>query len=263
MDVSQVEAKITPRTKAIIPVHLNGRRVDMDALKSIADSRKIPIVEDAAQAIVSRSPSGYLGTEGAMGCYSLGMTKLISTGQGGLMVTKDAGIQRQLRLARNHGVVDVFEASYTQLGFNGKYNDLAAAFGRAQIRRADHKKNYVTNLYHLYLEVIKELNYIEMIPVDLSGGEVPLWIEVSVADRAKFKDFLNERDIDSRKFLPNLNIAPHLKNEGKFPHSEFFADHGIFLPGGPGQPLSSVARVLEALKEYGRKYPNERIEQFR
>ena len=263
LEVTEVEKLITRRTKAIVPVHLNGRSVEMKQLIHIADSHKIPIVEDAAQAILSRNAGGCLGTQGKIGCYSLGMTKLISTGQGGLMVTSDPEIYRQLRLARNHGVVDVFEATYTQLGFNGKYNDIAAAFGRAQIRRAEHKKSYVTELYNIYEQAIKELNYLEMIPVDLAQGEVPLWIEVAVANREQFKFFLGERNIDTRKFLPNLNLAPHLKNEGSFPNSEYFHKHGIFLPGGPGQPMTSVKKVIDALFEYGKTYPNERIAEVR
>lgn len=260
MDVAAVEAKITPRTKAIMPVHLNGRAVDMPALRRIAERHQIAIVEDAAQAILSRTEEGCLGTLGTIGAYSLGMTKLISTGQGGLMVTKSADVAHRLRLARNHGVVDVFEATYTQLGFNGKYNDIAAAFGRAQIRRADHKREYVTELYRLYGEAMADLRYIQMIPVNLERGEVPLWIEVAVADREKFKIFLAERNIDTRKFLPNLNLAPHLKNDGSFPNSEFFHHHGIFLPGGPGQPMANVHRVLEALRDYAKKFPSEELQ---
>lgn len=263
IDISQLEAKITPRTKAIIPVHLNGRAVDIKALRAVIGKRGIPIVEDAAQAFLSATPNGCLGSEGTIGCYSLGMTKLVSTGQGGLMVTSDPAIDQKLRLARNHGVVDVFEATYTELGFNGKYNDIAAAFGRAQIRRSEQKKSYVIHLYNLYQEAIDELDYIEMIPVDIARGELPLWVEVAVADREKFKGFLNERNIDTRKYLPNLNIAPHLKNEGRFPNSEFFQKHGIFLPSGPGQPMDNVRKAIDALRDYGRLFPNERIEQFK
>ena len=136
LDVTQLRAKITPRTKAIMPVHLCGRGGDLEELLRIAKEHGLLVVEDACQAIFSRGEQGYLGTRSDAGCYSLGITKLIGTGQGGLVVTRDVETYQKLRLVRNHGVADVFKADFNLLGFNFKFTDMMAALGLVQLGRA-------------------------------------------------------------------------------------------------------------------------------
>lgn len=253
LDVQQVERKITPKTKAIMPVHLNGRSVDMQALAKIARAHKVAIVEDAAQAFYSRNAHGFLGTQSDAGCFSLGMSKLISTGQGGIVVTADKTIYEKLKLIRNHGVVDVFEASYTMPGFNCKFTDIAASIGRVQLKRTHEKVTHVNAVYRQYEAVLGEFDFLKMIPVDLEGGEVPLWVEVLADDRPGLQAFLKERGIGTRRFLPNLNLSPHLGNKGEFPASVVFDQHGLFLPAGPAQPFENVERVIEVLRLYKRR----------
>jgi len=116
MDVAALESKITPRTKAIIPVHLNGRSVNMPEVNRIAAQHGIKVVEDAAQALCSRNADGFLGLQSFAGCFSLSIAKIIATGQGGFVVTKNEETYLRLKGMRTHGVSDVINCTYTRPG---------------------------------------------------------------------------------------------------------------------------------------------------
>ena len=253
LDVSKVEAAITPATKAIMPVHLNGRAVDMAALNAIAKRHGIAVVEDTAQAMLSEGADGWLGTQSDLGCFSLGMTKLLSTGQGGFVVTRDEALYTRMRRVQNHGVVDTLKDSYEFVGSNFKFNDVLASIGLAQLERGPAKVAHVTKIYETYKAAVDDLDFIDIVPVKIDQGETPLWTEVVCADRAartQLMAFLAERGIDTRQFLPDLDLSAYLNNTGEFPYSRKFGNGGMFLPGGPAQPLENVHATIDALREY-------------
>lgn len=252
MDVRQVERCITPRTRAIVPVHLNGRAVDIEGIRALARERGIRVVEDAAQALFSKTTRGYLGTEGDAGCFSLGMTKLISTGQGGVVVTRSAEVYAKLKLIRNHGVTDGLSDEYPRMGFNFKFTDLLASVGLAQLARAADRITHVRRIYARYAEGLDKLAYLRLIPVSVSDGEVPLWVEALCPERGTLMEYLNTHGVETRRFLPDLHMSPHLGVQGPFPNSRLFAEQGLFLPCGPDQPLDNVDRVIELLCSYQR-----------
>ena len=140
LDPVLVEAAITPRTRALMPVHLVGNLADMDALSAIAEQHGLKIIEDAAQAIGASWRGARAGTIGDAGVFSLQQSKNIMTGEGGMIVTHDAEIARRARLLINHGEV-VFDESHAPadlsnaLGFNFRMPELCAALGRAQLRK--------------------------------------------------------------------------------------------------------------------------------
>ncbi len=259
IDPAHVARLIGPRTKAIIPVHLNGRSADMRRLREIARKHDIKIVEDAAQAIFSRNSEGFLGAQSDIGCFSLGVTKLLTTGQGGLAITKSEEIYQRLKLLRNHGVENVFETTFNAFGFNFKFTDIAASIGLVQLHRSDELTSRVLAIYERYMAGIGELKFIKAIAVNVKGGEIPPWFEVAVRDRKKLQAFLHERDILSRAYLPNLHLSPHLHASGEYPNSNLFHDHGLMLPSGPAQTDANIDAVIAALQEYGRRYPEEVI----
>jgi dTDP-4-amino-4,6-dideoxygalactose transaminase len=256
MDVSQVKQKITPRTKAIIPVHLNGRATDMAAIHDVAREYDLRVVEDSCQALFSKNAFGYLGTQADVGCFSLGMAKLISTGQGGVAVTKSRGIYEKLRLIRGHGVPDVFAANFEEMGFNFRITDLLASIGLVQLTRAGKRINHVRSIYEKYTSAMEHLPFIELIPVKVSSGEVPLYVEVLCRDRGELIEFLDSQGVQTRPFLPDLHLSPHLNNNGDFKNSRHFSEQGLTLPCGPEQPLENVDRVIEALHLYWKCRPD-------
>lgn len=136
MDPAQIEKAITPRTKAIMPVHLFGLCADMDAINQVADRHGIPVIEDAAQAIGSRYKGKQAGTLGAMGCFSFFPSKnLGGGGDGGLVTTNDPKLAEKLKLLRVHGSRSRY--SYELLGVNSRLDALQAAILRVKLPHLD------------------------------------------------------------------------------------------------------------------------------
>ena len=250
MDVTQLESKITPRTKAIMPVHLNGRSVVMKEVNRIATEYGLRVIEDAAQAFCSRNACGLLGVQSNVGCFSLSVAKIISTGQGGFVVTRNEETYERLRLMRTHGVSDVINVSYTYMGFNFRFTDIQASMGIAQLNRLPERIARVKVIYARYAAAMHELPFLKFIPVDITAGEIPIYIEVMCPERSKLMQFLADHGIQTRPFYPDLNSAGYLGNGGEFPHSKVFGEQGVFLPCGPEQPLENIDRVLEVLRLY-------------
>ena len=153
MDVTLIEQAVTLHTKAIIPVHMNGRSADMRAIRSIAEKHDLFVIEDAAQAIASCNSDGYLGIQSDIGCFSLSVTKCLSTGQGGFAVTSNKDLAHKMRAIRTHGVENVKDPKEWMMpGFNFRFNDLQASIGIEQLKRLLDRVNFLRELYTSYSE---------------------------------------------------------------------------------------------------------------
>ena len=251
LDVKKVEAAITSRTKAIIPVHSNGRAVDMTSINKIAAKYKIKVIEDAAQALFSKNSFGYLGTQSDVGVFSLGVTKLITTIQGGIIVTKNKELFKRLKKIRNHGMSadTAFYSKSDMLGFNFKFNDLFASIGLTQIKKIKEKINTNLSIYNFYKAELEGLEYIKMMDVNVEAGEIPLWGEVLCVQREKLIRLLKKHNIQAKPFSPNLSDVPYLNSNKKFKNSQIFADNGLILPSGSGQSKEDLHKVVRVLKE--------------
>ncbi len=250
LDIDEVRRKVTGRTKAIMPVHLNGRGADMHGVLELARQHRIAVIEDACQGLFCRHELGYHGTIGDAGAFSFSMVKLVATGQGGAVVTRRRDIYEKLYRMRNHGVADVVSHTYLGIGGNFKPSDLQASIGLQQIRRREQKVARVNAIYHRYREALAELPFIEILPVGVERGEVALWSEVLCEERDRLMDFLSAHGVQTRKFLPCCHSGPHLATGERFPHSERFARTGFNLPCGPDLPMEMVERVIDLLKTY-------------
>ena len=256
MDVSQIQKKITPRTKAIMPVHLNGRAVNMDKVWSIAKDNGLYVIEDAAQGLFSEYSGQYLGkyqgTQSDAGCFSLSIAKLIPTGQGGFVVTQNKKTYQNLKRIRTHGVDDVVNCTFYQMGFNFRFTDLQASIGISQLNDAKNRISRFKTIYAKYEQELKQFPFLKLIPVDVASGEIPIYIEVLCEKRDELVSFLASHGIQTRPFYPDLNTAPHLGVSGKFPRSEVFGTRGLVLPCGPSQPLENIDYVIKTLQQYAR-----------
>jgi perosamine synthetase len=251
IDVTQIEKAISPRTKVIIPVHLNGRAAAMDEIGDIAHKYNLFVIEDACQALGSRNANGLLGTQSDMGCFSLSVAKIIATGQGGYVVTRNESTYRKLIAIRTHGVSDVINANWTQLGFNFRFTDILASIGLVQLTKLPERMEKVKSIYRRYETTIRELPFLKLIPVRLESGEIPIYIEVLCRERDRLMKFLGDNNVQTRPFYPDLNFASYFGSKEKFPNSEIFGRDGLFLPCGPDQTIENIDKVLRFLKEFG------------
>ncbi len=250
LDVSKITEKITPRTKAIIPVHLNGRSVDMIEIKKIAEDFNLYVVEDACQAFSSKNSQGFLGTQSDIGCYSLGILKLISTAQGGLIVTKNKDIYEKLKLIRNNGVVNNINPIYETVGSNFKFTDIQSSIGIAQLSQIQEKITNIKKIYEKYKETLESSSHFKLIPVKFLEGELPIYIEILCKERDKLINYLQSNNIESRPFLPSIDSALYLNNTNELPNSKIFSERGIFLPSGPAQTNENIEYVLKILRAF-------------
>jgi len=251
IDVASIEQRVTENTKAIIPVHLNGRSPNMELINEIGRERKIPIIEDSAQAFGSKNRNGYLGTQSGIGCFSLSVAKIVSSGQGGFCVTASDDYAYRMRNIRTHGVERVLDPeSWGMPGFNFRFTDIHAAIARIQMKYLDERIEHCRNIYNVYQEGLSDLDRIQIIPVNIETGEVPIYSEYLCIDRQSLVAFLEERLIQCRPFVPDLSQASYLSQGSKqFPFSRKFGEQGVVLPSGPSQSLENIHRVIDTIKE--------------
>ncbi len=248
LDASRLAAAVTERTKAVVAVHMNGAACDVAAVNAAAAEHGLRVIEDAAQAFGSRSPAGALGTLADAGAFSMGITKLITTGEGGFVATGDDAFAERLRRLRNHGVRRIADNRFEEPGLNFRFNDLQAAIALAQLARLDEKAAAVRRVHAFYRERLAGLGYIRMIESRTADGELPLWAQAVAAERDKVVALLARRGVEARPFHPSLADSPHLDAAGEFPNARWFAEHGLTLPSGTDQPRENLEATAEALR---------------
>lgn len=246
-------AAITSRTKAVIPVHLNGYLADMDRINTMAAHHGIAVIEDACQALFSRFTDGKAaGTKSFAGCYSFSIGKPISCGQGGAVATSDPEVARKLVLARTHGTSDVTMARWEMLGGNFRFWDLPAAVALTQLERFEERKDSILALNKKYKQGLAGLKSIRLLPDRIEAGEVPIYAECLSDRRDELMRFLMEREIQARPYYANMNAAPQFaaQNSGNYPNSDIYAKQCFVLPSGPDREDWEIEKVLMSLKDF-------------
>lgn len=252
VSIEEIKKQITPKTKAVVPVHLNGRAADMLTLRGLADKYKFKIIEDACQSFLSKLNGQALGTFGDIGCFSLGVTKLITTGQGGFVATRDPIIYEKLRIIKSHGVRtdDKGLETYMFQGFNFKYTDFQAAMAIEQLKRLDFRINRVKEIDKMYSQIFPDLNYLSHVEVNVKNGEIPLWVEIESAHREDLIAFLAKNQIQTNRVHLSLKNAPHLGKQQNCEQAQKFSAQGLILPCGPSQPTDNVNQVIDCLYKF-------------
>jgi dTDP-4-amino-4,6-dideoxygalactose transaminase len=248
LDPAAVAPVITDSTKAVVAIHLNGMAADIPGLRRAIGNRPIAIVEDCAQAFWSRGPEGILGSNGDIAAYSLGITKLVTMGEGGFVATNNAEQAEFARRFRNHGVTRIGTDHFDRPGFNLRATDFAAALGRAVVADRDERAAAVRRVYDEYAKGLQDHPTITMMPADLVAGELPLWPQAMCDDRDTVVATLAHADIQARPLHRCLAESPHLESPGQFPNAERFSNDGLILPGGTHFSPQNLSRVMDGLR---------------
>ena len=247
VSLDTLEQAVSEQTKAIVLVHLNGRAGNIAEIKSFASQTGLTLIEDACQAFGSSTIGGSLGTQGDLGCFSLGMTKLISSGQGGLVVTNDEQMDKKIRKLKTHGVVDNFTETWDEFGFNFKFTDIQASLALVELSRIDQKIKSLKTLYRNYESVVADCRGLELLPVASENGEIPLYIEALASNRERMLERLSGEGIQCRPFLPCLHRSEYFDRSGDLKNSKLFEKHGVFLPSGPNQSTTTPTEIYRIL----------------
>lgn len=269
IDPAAVEAAITPRTKAIVPVHYGGLAADMPRLLDIAARHGLKVVEDAAHALPATVGGALVGTLASDATvFSFYANKTITTGEGGMLVTRDAELARRARVMRLHGMsrdaFDRFTAKvpswYYEIvapGFKYNLTDIAAALGLHQLRRADAFQQRRAAIARRYGELLQGLPL--RLPPQAPPGERHAWhlYPVRLADDAPLpRDAVIERLFEagigcSVHYIP-LHLQPYWRDRyglvpEQFPHSQRFYERTLSLPIYTRMSDADVQRVAQAL----------------
>lgn len=227
LDPSAVERAITPRTRAIVAVHLYGNLCDMDALLTIGRKHGIPVIEDAAEALGSAWRERPAGTRGAFGVFSFHGSKTVTTGEGGLLVTGDPELHRRVIMLNNHGRAPGESRQFwpSVIGFKYKMSNLQAAIGCAQLERMDELIAGKRRIFEGYARRLAALP-LSMNP-EPAGTRNGYWMPTIVVnegvpfDRDQLLNALRAENIDARVFFWPLSLLPPFEGapRGRIAHS--------------------------------------------
>jgi len=251
LDVQRAETAINSRTKAVAVVHLNGRSPDMEAVTTLAESRGLYIVEDAAQALGSQRRGRYLGALGNVGCYSFSPHKIISTGQGGCVVTNDNGIAEKIQRFRDFGRLKGGRHDHDFFGINLKFTDLQAVIGLEQLKKIGIRIDRKRHIYHLYRELLAGTP-VQFPPTDLQDV-VPWYVDITVDERDNLADFLTERGVETQKTYPVISRTGAYReaySSRHYPVAELIADKGLWLPSSVTLTDTEIYKICSDIREY-------------
>ena len=241
MDVEQVEAKITSRTRAIMPVHIYGHPVDMDPIRQLADRHGLLIIEDAAEAHGAEYKGRKCGGLGDLSCFSFYANKIITTGEGGMILTDDDAYAASARSRRNLCFRDDRRFWHTELGYNYRLTNVQAAIGLGQVERIGELVERKRWMGHAYTLALAGLPF--QLPVEKEWAKNVYWMygvvldDSTAMDAAEFARRLAERGVQTRPFFTGMHEQPVFSEMGLFlgesyPVAERLAKQGLYLPSG-------------------------------
>jgi len=256
VDPEDIKRKITPATKAIMPVHLYGHVCDMDAIKKIAADNSLFIIEDVAEAFGSKYKGTFAGNFGDISAFSFFGNKTITTGEGGMVCTNDKTLYDRMVHFKGQGLAKYREYWHDVLGYNYRMTNICAAIGLAQLERADEiiaKKRkifewYNTNLNGLPLDMHRENE-----DVFHTYWMVNL-LTRTAEERDNLREFLKENGVETRPtFYPAHTMPMYTSKFQRHPVAEDIGWRGINVPSYPDLSEEDVDNICKVIREFYNK----------
>lgn len=259
MNVNDIEAKITSKTKAIMVVHIYGLPVDMDPVLELAKKYKLKIIEDAAEAHGQTYKGKPCGSFGDVSIFSFYPNKLITTGEGGMVLCDDEVLYEKLKSLRNLCFTANKRFVHENLGWNMRMTNLQAAIGCAQLERWNESIARKREIGKLYTELLKDVKGIQLPIKKTSYADNTYWVygiilldEKNTAEKIIKK--LAKKEIGTRPFFYPMHLQPALQNMNLFKNetyvnSEKMYTQGFYLPSGLAITNNQIIEVVKSLKE--------------
>ena len=258
LDAEKIEAKITPKTKVILPVHLYGQAADMDQVTKLAQKYNLRVIEDCAQALGAKYKGSKVSSIGDAGCLSFFPSKNLGAyGDGGMVVTNESGIAETVDLLRKHGANTSYH--YLLPGFNSRLDTLQAAILKVKLKRLDSWNELRRDKAALYKQLLREIDGIEPPFVEKFGQPSFNYYTIRVRDsklnRNQLREYLISRDIHTMVYYP---LSLHLQEAyealgykpGDFPESEQAQEEVLSLPMYPELSQEQIREVVAVIKEF-------------
>lgn len=257
MDVSQIESKITKRTKAIMPVHMYGHPVDMDPVLEIAQRYNLMVVEDAAEVHGAEYKGKKCGSLGHIASFSFYANKIITTGEGGMVVTSDERMAERARSYRNLCFRPEKRFFHTELGYNFRMTNLQAAIGVAQMERIDEFVKIKRKWGEYYRESLSDIKGIKF-QIEKPWAKTVYWMYCIELDKSlginadTMMARLKEKGVGTRPFFIGLHEQPALQKLGLFKNEHYsvterISPQGFYLPSGLALTKTQVDKVVSAI----------------
>ncbi|WP_047532979.1 DegT/DnrJ/EryC1/StrS family aminotransferase [Methylotenera sp. N17] len=255
IDPAKVQAAITPRTKAIIAVHIYGNVCDMDKLLAIGEKYGIPVIEDAAEAIGSRWHGKHAGTVGKFGTFSFHGTKTLTTGEGGMFITNDPALYEKVLTLSNHGRASGQTKQFwpDEIGFKYKMSNIQAAIGYGQMERIHELVSRKREIFDYYARALADTPGLSMNPENINTQN-GYWMPTVIFDvstgitREKLQQRFNEENIDARVFFHPLSSLPMFEDRPGNTIAWDIPNRAINLPSYHDITDVELERVIQVLK---------------
>jgi perosamine synthetase len=258
MDIAQIEAAITERTKAILPVHVFGQPVNMDAIRDLAETYNLRVIEDACEAIGAKWNGEKVGALGDAGVFAFYPNKQMTTGEGGIIVTNDKEIADLCYSLRNQGRgEDGLWLKHVRLGFNYRMDELSAALGVAQLERIEEMLAARARVAQLYLEKFREVDGVILPKID-PRAEVSWFVFVirfaEGLNRDRIMQRLVARGIGCRPYFTPIHLQPFYREQfgykpGDYPVTERVAKGTLAIPFFNRLSEEQIDAVVTAVRE--------------
>ncbi len=251
----EIRKSITPRTRAIIPVHLYGNPAKMDVIMSIAKEYNLLVIEDCAEALGSSMRGQRVGCFGQISCFSFFGNKIITTGEGGMCMTNDDELAERMRILRDHGMNRQKKYRYDHLGFNYRMTNMQAAVGLAQLEQLDHLLRERDIIYQLYKQNLRDQpRFLLQETYDSHNVNWIFTIRMKgISENQRDMIMLDMKDqlIDTRPVFYPIHQMPFYKKDvmdhGQFEATGTISGEGISLPTYIGLTADDIEHISKAL----------------
>lgn len=260
LDTEKIEEKITKKTKAIMVVHLYGYPAEMDSIKRLAKKYKLIVIEDAAEALGCEYKGVKVGSLSDIGCFSFYANKLITTGEGGMIVTNNEITYKRLKSLKNLAHSNTRRFVHNMIGFNYRMTNLQAALGLAELENIENhikKKDWIFDQYQKGLSN----NRLIQIPVNISNIRYICWMftimlsKNSKLSKKKLQEKLFRLGVDTREYFIPMHQQPILKElklvdkKTSYPISSALSARGFYIPSGLALTKTQIITVTNAINK--------------
>jgi perosamine synthetase len=252
MDIEKAKAAITPKTKAIMFVSANGRYPSsgIDAFLKLAEEHNLKLIEDSAQSLGSYYPDGsHVGTKGIVGSFSFSAPKIISTGQGGALITDDDQVAFKLRRLKDFGRSGGGNDIHDSIGYNFKFTEPQAIIGIEQMKKLPWRIERKKQIFREYKKRLENVNGIKLFEHDLQHTS-PWFIDSLATNREALQNYLKENSIGSRVMYPPINKQVAYNVPGHFPVSEQVGRDGLWLPSSSQLSDEQISFICEKIRAF-------------
>jgi perosamine synthetase len=252
LDIELVRGALTDKTRAIMLVSANGRypKAGITAFESLAQEHNLWLIEDAAQSLGSLYPDGrHIGTAGHVGSFSFSAPKIISTGQGGCLVTNSDVLAKKIRRLKDFGRTSGGNDFHEYLGLNFKFTDLQACVGIEQMKKLAWRVERKKEIYKRYRKHLASIPKVSFYDQDLENT-TPWFIDIRVERRAELIAHLKDNNIGSRAMYPPINQQPAYNILGEFEISYDVGRNGLWLPSSSQLTNYQIDKICAKIKQF-------------